>query len=91
MLKISHFQLKKENEKLRKEENGKLRKKENEKLKKENEQLRKENEQLRKSNVDAKIKESIEKLIEIKSTEEDKNTTDWFYKKSFSYYWQPQI
>ena len=88
---VENKQLKKENEKLRKEENGKLRKKENEKLKKENEQLRKENEQLRKSNVDAKIKESIEKLIDIKSTKEDKNTTDWFYKKSFSYYWQPQI
>ena len=48
-----------------KEENEKLRKEENEKLRKENEQLRKENEQLRKNNVDAKIKESIGKLIEI--------------------------
>ena len=83
---VENKQLKEENEKVRKEENEKVKKEENEKLKKENEQLRKENEQLRKSNVDAKIKESIEKLIEIKSTEEDKNTTDWFYKKSFSYY-----
>ena len=32
-----------------------------------------ENEQLRKNNVDVKIKESIEKPIEIKSFEEDKN------------------
>ena len=60
-----------ENEKLRKEENEKLRKEENEKL-------RKENEQLRKNNVvkDAEIKESIKKPKEIKSLEEDKNTTD---------------
>ena len=64
-------------------ENEKVRKEENEKLKKENEQLRKENEQLRKNNEDAKIKESIEKSIEIKSSEEDKNTIDWFDKKKF--------
>ena len=72
-----------------KEENEKLRKEENEKLRKENEQLRKENEQLRKNNVvkDAEIKESIEKPKEIKSPEEDKNTTDsypnWFDKNKF--------
>ena len=60
--------------------------KENEQLRKEeNEKLRKENEQLRKNNVvkDAEIKESIE----IKSIEEDKNTTDsypnWFDKNKF--------
>ena len=35
--------------------------------------MKKENEQLRKNNVDVKIKESIEKPIEIKSSEEDKN------------------
>ena len=81
---VENKQLKEENEKLRKEENEKLRKEENEKLRKENEQLRKENEQLRKNNVvkDAEIKESIEKPKEIKSPEEDKNTTDsypnWF-------------
>ena len=62
---------------------------ENKQLKKENEQLRKENEQLRKNNVvkDAEIKESIEKPKEIKSPEEDKNTTDsypnWFDKNKF--------
>ena len=76
---VENKQLKEENEKLRKEENEKLRKEENEKL-------RKENEQLRKNNVvkDAEIKESIEKPKEIKSPEEDKNTTDsypnWFDK-----------
>ena len=86
---VEKKQLKEENEKLRKEENEKLRKEENEKLKKENEQLRKENEQLRKNNVvkDAEIKESIEKPKEIKSPEEDKNTTDsypnWFDKNKF--------
>ena len=52
-------------------------------LKKENEQLRKENGQLRKNNVDAKIKKSIEKPKEIKSLEEDENTTDWFDKNKF--------
>ena len=78
---VENKQLKEENEKLRKEENEKLRKEENEKLKKENEQLRKENEQLRKNNIDAKIKESIEKPMKIKSPEEDKNMTDWFDKK----------
>ena len=62
---------------------------ENEKLREENEQLRKESEQLRKNNVvkDAKIKELIEKLKEIKSPKEDKNTTDyypnWFDKNKF--------
>ena len=62
---------------------------ENKQLKEENEQLRKENEQLRKNNVvkDAEIKESIEKPKEIKSPEEDKNTTDsypnWFDKNKF--------
>ena len=62
-----------ENKKL-KEENEKVesRKEENEKVRKENEQLRKENEQLRNNNIDTKMKESIEKLIEIKSLEEDK-------------------
>ena len=73
---VENKQLKEENEKLRKEENEKLRKEENEKLKKENEQLRK-------NNVDVKIKESIEKPIEIKSLEEDKNTTDWFDRNKF--------
>ena len=67
---VENKQLKEENEKLRKEEN---------------EKLRKENEQLRKNNVvkDATIKESIEKPIEIKSPEEDKNTTNWFDKNKF--------
>ena len=73
---IENKQLKEENEKVRKEENEKVRKEENEKLKKENEQLRK-------NNVDVKIKESIEKPIEIKSHEEDKNTTDWFDRNKF--------
>ena len=60
---VENKQLKEENEKLRKEEN---------------EKLRKENEQLRKNNVvtDAETKESIEKPKEIKSPEENKNTTD---------------
>ena len=62
---------------------------ENKQLKEENEQLRKENEQLRKNNIvkDAKIKELIEKLKEIKSPKEDKNMTDyypnWFDKNKF--------
>ena len=60
---------------------------ENKQLKEENEQLRKENEQLRKNNIvkDVEIKESKEKPKEIKSPEEDKNTTDcnWFDKKKF--------
>ena len=62
-----------ENKQLRKEENKKLRKEESEKLRNEN-----ENEQLRKNNIvkDAEIKESIKKPKEIKSLEEDKNTTD---------------
>ena len=70
----------KENERSRKEENEKLKKEENE-------QLRKENEQLRKTNVDAEIRESIEKPIQIKSPKEDKKTTDsylnWFDKNKF--------
>ena len=70
---VENKQLKEENEKLRKEEN---------------EKLRKENEQLKKNRVakDARIEKSIEKPIEIKSPEEDKNTADpypnWFDKKS---------
>ena len=64
-------------------------KEENEKFRKENEQLRNENEKLRKNNVvkDSEIKESIEKPKEIKSPEEDKNTTDsypnWFDENKF--------
>ena len=63
------WELRNENEKLRKEEKEKLRKEENEQLRKENEQLRKENEKLKKNNTvkDANIRESIEKPIEIKS------------------------
>ena len=55
----------------------------------ENKQLKEENEQLRKNNVvkDAKIEELIEKLKEIKSPKEDKNTTDyhpnWLDKNKF--------
>ena len=51
----------------------------------ENEQLRKKNKQLKKSNVtkDATIKESIKKTVEIKTPEEDKNTTDCFDKNKF--------
>ena len=64
---VENKQLKEENEKV-------------ESRKEENEKLKKENEQLRKNNVDVKIKESIEKPIEIKSLEEDKKTTDWFDK-----------
>ena len=85
---VENKQLKEESEKLRKEESEKLRKEENEKLRNEN-----ENEQLRKSNAvkDAEIKESIE----IKSLEEDKNTTDyypnWFDKNKFKNIWQQQI
>ena len=74
---IENKQLKEENEKVE------SRKEENKKLKKENEKLKKENEQWRKNNVDSKIKESIEKPIEIKSLEEDKNTTDWFDRNKF--------
>ena len=79
---VENKQLKEENEKVksRKEES---RKEKNEKLKNENEQLRKENEQLRKNNEDVKIKESIEKPIEIKRLEEDKNTTNWFDRNKF--------
>ena len=64
-----------------KNENKKVesRKEENEKV----ESRKEENEKLRKNNVDAKTKESIEKLIEIKSLEEDKNMTDWFDKNKF--------
>ena len=77
--------LKEENEKLRKKEDEELRKEENEKLRKENKQLRKENEQLRKNNVVKDI--TIKEPIEIKSPEEDKNTTDnhpnWFDRNKF--------
>ena len=71
---VEKKQLKEENEKLRKEEN---------------EKLRKENEKLWKNDVakDVEIKEPIEKLKEIKSPEEDKNTTDnylnWFDRNKF--------
>ena len=41
--------------------------------KEEKEKFKKEDKQLKKNNVDVKIKESIEKSIEIKSFEEDKN------------------
>ena len=77
---VENKQSKEENEKVksRKEENEKV-----ESRKEENEKLKKENEQLRKNNVDVKIKESIEKPIEIKSLEEDKNTTDWFDRNKF--------
>ena len=88
---VKNKQLKEENGKKIKEENEKVesRKEENEKIesrKEENEKVesrKEENEKLRKNNVDAKTKESIEKLIEIKSLEEDKNTTDWFDKNKF--------
>ena len=66
-----------------KEENEKVESRKVESRKEENEKLKKENEQLRKNNVDVKIKESIEKPIEIKSLEEDKNTTDWFDRNKF--------
>ena len=60
-------------------------KEENEKVesRKKNEKIKKENEQLRKNNVDVKIKESIEKPIQRKSLEEDKNMTDWFDRNKF--------
>ena len=81
---------KEENEKVRsrkvesrKEENEKVRSRKVESRKEENEKVRKENEQLRKNNVDTKIEESIEKPIEIKSLEEDKNMTDWFDRNKF--------
>ena len=91
---VENKQLKEENEKVRKKENEKVesRKVENENVesrkkvdsrKEENEKVRKENEQLRKNNVDTKIEESIEKPIEIKSLEEDKNMTDWFDRNKF--------
>ena len=96
---VENKQLKEVNGKVRKEENEKVesrkvesRKKKKEKVesrkvestKRENEKVRKEqNEQLKKKNVDAKIKESVEKPIEIKSPEEDKNTTDWFDRNKF--------
>ena len=66
-----------------KEENEKVESRKVESRKEENEKLKKENEQLRKNNVDVKIKESIEKPIEIKSLEEDKNMTDWFDRNKF--------
>ena len=79
---------KEESDKLRKEENEKVRKEENGKLRKENEQLRKRKWAIKKNIVkDSEIKESKEKPKEIKSPEEDKNTTDsypnWFDKKKF--------
>ena len=86
---VENKQVKEQSEKLRSEENEKLRNEEKEKLRNENEQLRKVNEQLWKNNIvkDANIKELIEKPIEIKSPEEDKNTTDfypnWFDKNKF--------
>ena len=72
---VKNKQLKEENEKVerRKVESRKVENEKVESRKEENEKLKKENEQLRKNNVDVKIKESIEKLIEIKSLEEDKN------------------
>ena len=66
-----------------KEENEKVESRKVESRKEENEKLKKENEQLRKNNVDVKIKQSIEKPIEIKSLEEDKNMTDWFNRNKF--------
>ena len=94
---VENKQLKEENEKLRKEESEefrkekseKLRKEESEKLrKKESEKFKKENEELRKNNVVKEIKETIGKPKELKSLEEDKNTTDsylnWFDKNKFN-------
>ena len=60
-----------------------MRKQKVESRKEENEKLKKENEELRKNNGDVKFKESIEKLIEIKSFEEDKNATDWLDRNKF--------
>ena len=82
---VKNKQLKEENEKVerRKVESRKVENEKVESRKEENEKLKKENEQLRKNNVDVKIKESIEKPIEIKSHEEDKNTTDWFDRNKF--------
>ena len=51
-----------------KEENEKIESRKVESRKEENEKLKKENEQLRKNNVDVKIKESIEKSIEIEKS-----------------------
>ena len=72
---VKNKQLKEENEKVerRKVESRKVENEKVESRKEENEKLKKQNEQLRKNNVDVKIKESIEKPIEIKSFEEDKN------------------
>ena len=88
---VQKKQLKEEKEKVesrkvesRKEEIEKVESRKVESRKEENEKLKKKkNEQLRKNNVDVKIKESIEKLIEIKSLEEDKNTTDCFNRNKF--------
>ena len=66
-----------------KEENEKVESRKVESRKKENEKLKKENEQLRRNSIDVKIKESIEKPIEIKSLEEDENTTDCFDRNTF--------
>ena len=60
-----------------------MRKQKVESRKEENEKLKKENEELRKNNADVKFKESIEKLMEIKSFEEDKNATDWLDRSKF--------
>ena len=60
-----------------------MRKQKVESRKEENEKLKKENEELRKNNADVKFKESIEKLMEIKSFEEDKNATDWLDRNKF--------
>ena len=77
---IKKKQLKEEKEKVesRKEEIEKVESRKVESRKEKNEKLKKKNEQLRKNNVDVKTEESIEKPIEIKSLEEDKNTTDCF-------------
>ena len=82
---VENKQLKEENEKVEsgKEENEKVESRKVENRKEGNEQFKKENEQLRKNYVDAKIKESIKKHIEIKILEEDKNMTDWFDKNKF--------
>ena len=92
---VENKQLTEENEKVesrkvesrkvesRKVESRKVKTEKVESRKEENEKSKKENEQLRKNNVDVKIKESIEKPIEIKSLEEDKNTTDWFDRNKF--------
>ena len=58
---------------------------ENKQLRKQNEELRKENDQIRKNNVVKDV--TIKEPMEIKSPEEDKNTTDnyphWFDRNKF--------